>query len=57
MTTVSMDHTPAAKFTRKSFSRGGSHIYCALAVVRPTIGDELWPDFVADAHPSDSRAR
>ena len=47
MTTVSMDHTPAEKFTLTSFSWGGSHIYCALASARPKISDELWRDSVA----------
>jgi hypothetical protein len=47
MTTVSMDRTTAAKFTLTSFSRGGSHIYCTLAVAQPRVGDELSPDSVA----------
>jgi hypothetical protein len=57
MTTVSMDRTTAAKFTLKSFSRGGSHIYCTLAVAQPRIGDELLPDSVAGARRSGSRGR
>lgn len=55
MTTVSMDHTTAVKFTLKSFSRGGSHIYCTLADAQPRIGDLRCPDSVAGACPSDSR--
>ena len=57
MTTVSMDRTTAAKFTLKSFSWGGSHIYCTLAVAQPRIGDELLPDSVAGARRSGSRGR
>jgi hypothetical protein len=57
MTTVSMDSTTAATFTLTSSSWGGSHIYCTLAVVQPRIGDELSPDFVADAHRSRVRGR
>jgi hypothetical protein len=57
MTTVSMDHTAAAKFTPKSFSCGDSHIYCRLAVAQPRIGDEPSPDFVAGAYRRRSRAR
>jgi hypothetical protein len=57
MATVSMDHTTAAKFTPKSFSRGGSYTYCTLAVAQPTIGDELSPDFVAGAYRSGTLAR
>jgi hypothetical protein len=57
MTTVSMDRTTAAKFTLTSFSWGGSHIYCTLAVAKPRIRDELSSDSVAGAHRSDSLAR
>ena len=57
MTTVSMDHTTAAKFTPKSFSRGDSHIYCRPAVAQPRIGDQQSPDFVARGYRSGSRAR
>jgi hypothetical protein len=57
MTTVSMDHTTAAKFTLTSFSWGGSHIYCTLAAVQPRIGDELSSDSVARARLNDSLAR
>jgi hypothetical protein len=46
MTTVSMDRTTAAKFTLTSFSRGGSHINCMLALAQPRVGDELSPDSV-----------
>jgi hypothetical protein len=56
MTTVSMDHPTAAKFTPKSFSWGDSHNYCRLAVAQPRIGDELSPDFVG-AYRSGIRVR
>jgi hypothetical protein len=57
MTTVSMDYTPAAKFTLTSSSRGGSDIYSAVAVVRPKIGDEQLPGPVASACRCHGRAR
>jgi hypothetical protein len=56
MTNVSMDHTTAVTFISKSFSRGGSHIYCTLADAQPRIGDVRCPDSLAAAYPSDSRA-
>jgi hypothetical protein len=57
MTTVSMNHTTAAKFTIKSFSWGGFHMYRTPAVAQPRIGDELWPDSVASSAPQRRQAR
>ncbi len=56
MTTVSMDHTTAEKFIRKSFRWGGPHFYCTLAVAQPRIGDGLWPNSVAGTHRRGSQA-
>ncbi|MDT5022471.1 MAG: hypothetical protein QOI33_2995 [Mycobacterium sp.] len=57
MTNVSMDQTTAVKFILKSFSRGGSRIYCTLAAARPGTGDELSPSSAAGAYRGDSWAR
>jgi hypothetical protein len=56
MTTVSMDHTTATKFTLTSFSWGGSHIHYTLAVGPPRIGDEQSPESVAGTCRSGGRA-
>jgi hypothetical protein len=53
MTTVSLDPTPAEKFSLdKSFSWRDTHINCTLMVAQPSSEPELWSEFVAGAYRS-----